>query len=65
MEPEENLLSCKDMIADLERKIRDRHERRKHKKPFKIQPFTKELRSSVVRDIRIPIKLNQKKKKSF
>ncbi|KAG8179399.1 hypothetical protein JTE90_011408 [Oedothorax gibbosus] len=51
LEPEENLLSCKDMIQDLERKIRDRHERRRHKKqiPFKMQtPFTKELRSSVI-----------------
>ncbi|XP_055944962.1 uncharacterized protein LOC129975773 isoform X2 [Argiope bruennichi] len=50
MEPEENLLSCKDMILDLEKKIRNRHERRKNKKAFKPQFPPKELRSSVTSD---------------
>ncbi|GFY42040.1 uncharacterized protein TNIN_14001 [Trichonephila inaurata madagascariensis] len=46
LEPEENLLSCKDMILDLEKKIRERHQKRKNKKLFKPQICTKELRSS-------------------
>ncbi|GBN18997.1 hypothetical protein AVEN_190386-1 [Araneus ventricosus] len=50
MEPEENLLSCKDMILDLEKKIRNRHERRKNKKSFRPQVTPKELRSSVTSD---------------
>ncbi|GFU25937.1 uncharacterized protein NPIL_102941 [Nephila pilipes] len=50
MEPEENLLSCKDMILDLEKKIRERHQKRKNKKLFKPQICTKELRSSVTSD---------------
>lgn len=50
MEPEENLLSCKDMILDLEKKMRERGQKRKNKKLFKPQICTKELRSSVTSD---------------
>ncbi|XP_042905852.1 M-phase phosphoprotein 8 [Parasteatoda tepidariorum] len=42
LEPEENLFSCKDMIEDLEAKLKERHERKKGKKLLKTQAISKE-----------------------
>ncbi|XP_054718301.1 M-phase phosphoprotein 8-like [Uloborus diversus] len=39
LEPEENLLSCKDMILELEEKMKDRHDKKRNKKSFRCQSF--------------------------
>ncbi|KFM83110.1 M-phase phosphoprotein 8, partial [Stegodyphus mimosarum] len=53
LEPEENLLSCKDMILDLEEKMKKRVEKKKIKKSFRTQTIIKDSQISMPYDSKL------------